>query len=192
MKQLCKIFALILSVVFVSCSDDEGIWIKPDLPLDADVSLLDMWAYEVSFRVQSNGEWKIETQGDWFYVFPTSGRGNATVQICVLENDTQGRQTGKVTLISTTDPSAVQTFEIGQKCAVDYGVTGIIDNQPSIKKYAVGYGYNTLNEYASPNSVTKQIVRWKEMDAEDLIQFNSMLPVPDSTRGRWLVQVVKI
>lgn len=173
MKQLCKIFALILSVIFVSCSDDEGIWIKPDLPLDADVSLLDMWAYEVSFRVQSNGEWKIETQGDWFYVFPTSGRGNATVQICVLENDTQGRQTGKVTLISTTDPSAVQTFEIGQKCAVDYGVTGIIDNQPSIKKYAVGYGYNTLNEYASPNSVTKQIVRWKEMDAEDLIQFNA-------------------
>ncbi|WP_339116979.1 MAC/perforin domain-containing protein [Petrimonas sp.] len=141
--------------------------------MDTDVSLLDMWASEVSFQVQSNGEWTIETQGDWFYVFPTSGSGNATVQICVLENDTQERQTGKVTLLSTTDRSAVQTFEIGQKCAEDYGVTSDANSIPSIKKYAVGYGYNTLNEYASPNSVTKQIVRWNEMKAEDLIQFNA-------------------
>lgn len=173
MTRLFKILALIVGVFFISCTDDEHIWIKPELPQDTDVTLLDMWASEVSFQVQSNGEWTIETQGDWFYVFPTSGSGNVAVQICVLENDTQERQTGKVTLISTTDPSAVQTFEIGQKCADDYGVTGILDDQPSIKKYAVGYGYNTLSEYASPNSVTKQIVRWNEMDAEGLIQFNA-------------------
>lgn len=173
MKRLLKIFALILSVVVVSCSDDEGIWIKPELPLDTDVSLLEMWANQVSFQVQSNGEWKIETEGDWFYVFPASGRGNATVEICVLENDTQERKMGKVTLIPAADPSAVQSFNIGQKTAEDYGLTGILDDQPSIKKYAVGYGYNTLKEYASPNSVTKQIVRWNEMDHVGLIQFNA-------------------
>lgn len=173
MKRFFKIFVLILSVILVSCSDDEGIWIKPELPQDADVTMLDMWANDVLFQVQSNGEWMIETEGDWFYVFPTSGSGNAIVKICVLENDTQERQTGNVTLISTTNPSAMQTFMIGQKSAKDYGVTGIIDDQPSIKKYAVGYGYNTLEEYASPNSVTKQIVRWKEMDEDNLIQFNA-------------------
>lgn len=173
MKRIFNVFALILTVVFISCSDDEGVWIKPELPLDVDVTLLDMWAGEVSFQVQSNGEWTIETLGDWFYVYPASGTGNATVQLCVLENDTPERKTGKVKLVSTTDPSAVQIFEIGQKTAEDYGLTGIIDDQPSIKKYAVGYGYNTLKEYASPNSVTKQIVRWNEMDSENLIQFNA-------------------
>jgi hypothetical protein len=51
-------------------------------------------------------------------------------------------------------------------------VTGILDDQPSIKKYAVGLVYNTLSEY--PLLIfTKQIVRWNEMDAEGLIQFNA-------------------
>ena len=172
MKQLFKICVLI-SVVLISCSDDEDIWVKPEFPQNADVTLLDMWAHMVSFQVQSNGDWEIETQGDWFYLFPTSGSGNTNVQICVLENDTEARQSGKVTLVSTTDRSAVQTFDVGQKCTEDYGVGGILDDTPSVKKYAVGYGYNTLNEYASPNSVTKQIVRWNEMDAEGLIQFNA-------------------
>ena len=173
MKQLFKTFVLILSIVFISCSDNEDIWVKPEFLQDTDVSLLDMWAHEVSFQVQSNGDWEIESQGDWFYLFPTSGSGNSTVKISILENDTDKRQTGKVTLISTTDPSAVQTFNIGQKSVKDYGLTGVLDDLPSIKKYAVGYGYNTLKEYASPNSVTKQIVRWNEMDAEGLIQFNA-------------------
>ncbi|MDD4009813.1 MAG: MAC/perforin domain-containing protein, partial [Fermentimonas sp.] len=173
MKQLFKFCVLILSVVFVSCSDIEDIWVKPELPQDTDVTLLDMWAHEVSFQVESNGDWSIESQGDWFYLYPTSGSGNATVKICVIENDTEARQTGLVSIISTTNPSIVQTFDVGQKCAVDYGVTGVLDDLPSIKKYAVGYGYNTLSEYASPNSVTKQIVRWSEMDDEGLIQFNA-------------------
>lgn len=160
-------------VVFVSCSDEKDIWIKPELPVDIDVTMLDMWANDVSFQVQSNGDWKIETEGDWFYLFPTSGSGNTTVHISVLENNTQERKTGKVFLIPTTDSSGVQTFIIGQKSPEDYGVMGIIDGKPSIKKYAVGYGYNTLNEYASPNSVTNQIVRWNEMDQEGLIQFNA-------------------
>jgi hypothetical protein len=173
MKQSFKFFVLILSVVFFSCSDIEDYWVKPELPQDTDVTLLDMWAHEVLFEVESNGEWEIQTQGDWFYLFPNSGSGRATVKLCVLENDSDVRQTGKVSIISTDDPSVVQTFDVGQKCAVDYGVSGIFDDTPSIKKYAIGYGYNTLSEYASPNAVTKQIVRWKEMDDNGLIQFNA-------------------
>lgn len=61
MKQLFKFCVLILSVVFVSCSDIEDIWVKPELPQDTDVTLLDMWAHEVSFQVESNGDWSIES-----------------------------------------------------------------------------------------------------------------------------------
>jgi hypothetical protein len=81
MKRIFKVLALILTIVFVSCSDDEGVWIKPELPQDTDVTLLEMWANEVPFQLQSNGEWSIETLGDWFYVYPASGTGNATVQL---------------------------------------------------------------------------------------------------------------
>jgi hypothetical protein len=65
-----------------------------------------LWASEVSFQVQSNGEWTIETQGDWFYVFPTSAAAIGRA-ICVLEM-THRTPDGKSNLISTTDPSAVK------------------------------------------------------------------------------------
>jgi len=110
MKQLFKISVLLVSVFLLSCSDNEDFWIKPELPQD--VTMFDMWASEVPLKVQSNGEWKIETMGDWFYVFPTTGSGNATVQICVLENDKNERQKGIINLISTSYPSAKKTIEI--------------------------------------------------------------------------------
>lgn len=172
MKTLFKITSLIVGILLISCSDDEEMWVKTELPQDTDVSLLEIWSYEVPFQVRSNGEWKIETEGDWFYVFPKSGKGDATVQICVLENETEERQTGTITL-STNNSSAIQTLKIGQKCVSDYGVTGMLDNKNATKKYAVGYGYDTRKEYASPDAVKIQIVRWKEMDAADLIALNA-------------------
>ena len=171
MKTFHKIASFIVSIILISCSDNEEMWIKTELPKDTDVSLLDIWSYEVPFEVKSNGEWKIETEGDWFYVFPKSGKGDAIVQICVLENDTEERQAGKITL-STINSSTIQTLKIGQKCVTDYNLTGIEDEKTT-KNYAVGYGYDTRGGYASPNYVKKQIVRWKEMDAEDLIAFNA-------------------
>lgn len=172
MKTFLKITGLIVSILLTSCSDDNEIWIKTELPKDTDISLLDIWSYEVPFQVQSNGDWKIETTGDWFYIFPKSGKGDATVQICVLENETEERQTGTITL-STNNSSVVQTLKIGQKCISDYGLTGMLDNKNTTKKYAVGYGYDTRKEYASPDAVKIQIVRWKEMDTEDLIALNA-------------------
>jgi hypothetical protein len=61
MKQLFKICVLIICIFFISCSDNEDIWVKSESPQDIDVSLLEMWAHEVSFQVQCNGDWKIET-----------------------------------------------------------------------------------------------------------------------------------
>lgn len=55
MKQLFKFCVLVLSIVFVSCSDIEVIWVKPELPQDIDVTLLDMWAHEVSFQEKVMG-----------------------------------------------------------------------------------------------------------------------------------------
>lgn len=172
MKVLFKIASLIVCVLFISCSDNEDMWVKTELPKDTDVSLLEIWSYEVPFQVQSNGDWKIETNGDWFYVFPTSGNGNATVQICVLENNTEERQTGTITL-STTNSSAAQTLKIGQKCESDYALIGVLDGAKSRRKYAVGYGYDTRKDYASLDAVKAQIVRCKEMDDADLIAFNA-------------------
>lgn len=171
MKTLLKITAIVISVFYVSCTDNEDIWVNTELPQETDVSLLDIWAYDVPLKVQSNGEWKIETEGDWFYVFPSSGNGDATVKICILENDTEERQTGRIVFI-TTNSSVVKTFEIGQKSINDYPLTGIQDDFNQ-KRYAVGYGYDIRKEYASPGSVTKQIIRWIEMDDENLIAINA-------------------
>ncbi|MDD4724763.1 MAG: hypothetical protein PHV89_08290 [Fermentimonas sp.] len=42
MKQLIKFFVLVLIVVFISCSDNEDIWVIPEFPQNTDVSMLDM------------------------------------------------------------------------------------------------------------------------------------------------------
>lgn len=173
LEKALAMMALFTGIAFSSCSDNDDFWVESELPQDTDLTMLEVWNYAVPFEVQSNGEWKIETTGDWFYVSPKSGTGNTIVEICVLENDTEDRRRGTIALLSAANSSKMQTFEIGQKSIADYDDNGILDKKPSIKKYAVGFGYNTLGEYASPTSVTNQIVDWYGMDKVDKIQINA-------------------
>lgn len=168
-----KILSAVCSVlaILTSCSDKDT-WIQTEMPETVDDNLFDSWCYSVPMNIKSNGSWEVKTEGDWFYVFPTSGNGNGTINICMIENEKEERNHGKILIIPTSE-GKIQEIEISQKCLLDYGDMAVSGNRGSIKRYAVGYGYNTLGEYASPNDVRGQIVRWLEMDTMNLIQLNS-------------------
>lgn len=161
----------IIAGIMTSCSDKE-LWIEPEMPQEVEDNLFEAGAYATPMNIKSNDSWEVKTEGDWFYVFPTSGSGDGTINICVLDNETYERRKGIITVVSTSGKES-RSIEISQKSLSDYDDNGIMQNTPSVKKYAVGYGYNILGEYASPDGVTKQIVKWNDMDDKDLFQYNS-------------------
>lgn len=172
MKFFSAVLSLFICVLLISCSKDDGIWVETNLPDDTDFTLLESWTYEVPFEVKSNGDWEIETTGDWFYVFPKSGKGNKTVKIAVFENEQDERRTGSINIYSTSS-SVVQTIQIGQKGVLDYNLMDGPTGKRSRKDLAIGFGYDTRMSYASSDAVKIQILRTAEMQDTGLFVINS-------------------
>lgn len=168
-KNLFKVFlSLMLALGVAACSDDVVIKGDVSMPENTDLMKLDAWSYEIPFEVKTDSKWRIETTGDLCYAFPEEGTGNATVQLCIIDNITEERQTGELRVIFPEDESKNKVYKLEQKCEADYG-----DNAVAIgtgnRVYAVGYGYDATNLYANPSSVRKPILKFKEMVDEELI-----------------------
>lgn len=170
MKQLKSMMMMLLaSVLFFACSDDDvSIVAEVEVPQETDLTLLEMWSYEVPFNVKSDSEWRIETTGDICYAMPAEGTGNATVQLCTVDNDEDNRRSGELRIIFPKDEKKNITLKLGQKYAGDYG--GNADAlSVGNRIYAVGYGYNTTGGYANPESVKRPILQFSKMAKEELI-----------------------
>lgn len=161
---------LAIVTIVTSCQKEKLTWVESSIPEGVDVKKLDMWSYDVPIGVKSNGEWKTEITGDWFYLLPESGSGDATIQICVLDNNTEQRQNGTIKIVTKDGNSSV--IEIQQKSAADYDENlSMVDK--GYAKYAVGYGYNALKGiYPSPKCLTKQIVKFSDLYKDDKISFD--------------------
>lgn len=169
MKQLRLMMMLLASVLFFACSDDDiSIQGEIDVPQEVDLMQLEMWSYEVPFSIKSDSEWRIETTGDIGYAMPAEGTGNATVQLCIVDNGEDNRRSGELRIIFPRDEKKNITLKLGQKYAGDYeGNADVLSVGNRI--YAVGYGYNTTGGYANPESVKRPILQFSKMAAEELI-----------------------
>lgn len=153
---------------FIACTDD-NIKIQAEVVLPSDVDLLELeqYSYAIPFEIKSDSEWEIDFDfgdgRDICYVYPESGTGNATVNICVLDNWTDERREGNMYITFPKDESKNQTIKLRQKCNLDRD-----DNLTTVdvgdRIYAVGYGYNYLGDYASQRSVSRSpIVKMQEI-----------------------------
>lgn len=177
MKKSLSLLARIgfaLCAALTSCSDDDvRITGEVNVPQEIDLTKLEKWSYEVPFNIKSDSEWRIETTGDFCYAMPSEGSGNATVQLCILDNDTEGRLDGELRVIFPADEKKNIVMPLQQKCAADYDVNAT-DLNVGNRIYAVGYGYNTTGGYANPESVKRPILKFKEMAEEELIVLGSV------------------
>lgn len=163
-----------LCAALASCSDDDvRITGEVEVPQEIDLTQLEKWSYEVPFNIKSDSEWRIETTGDFCYAVPSEGSGNATVQLCILDNDTEGRLDGELRIIFPADEKRNIVMPLQQKCAADYDVNAS-DLNVGNRVYAVGYGYNTTGGYANPESVKRPILKFKEMAEAELIVLGSV------------------
>ena len=175
MKKLVsfKISALVIAMfaccmTFSACSDDdlEGIQAEVVLPSDVDLMELEAWSYVVPFEIKSDSEWRIEKNGDFFDVIPSEGEGNATVEIHVTDNIYEERQNGELRIVFPNDESKNMILNLQQKWEGDYDEN---DNETATvgpKKYALGYGYNVMEQYANSASVKGQIFMMNDLYAK--------------------------
>ncbi len=152
---------------FTSCKDADLGKIKGEVevPEDTDLMELEQYSYTIPLEIKSDSEWEVEFVFDDQYIcyaFPEKGKGNATVQLCVLDNWNDERRTGEMHINFPKDPSKNQVIPLRQKGNLDSDVN-ITDVTKGDRIYAVGYGYNYLGEYASANSVSRNpIIRIAE------------------------------
>ena len=145
---------------------------------DADI-LVEAGANEFTLAIQTEGEWKAESDSRFMYCKTESGKGNATLTVAVQDNESSDRKTGHILITFPGHESENKTITVEQKYLGDYG-----DNGANIKRgnqvYAVGYSYDTMGEWASPNSVKKQV-----FDTNRLIELEalSLGPVQMSLRN---------
>ena len=175
MKKLVsfKISALVIAMfaccmTFSACSDDDdlvGIQAEVVLPSDVDLMELEAWSYVVPFEIKSDSEWRIEKNGDFFDVIPSEGEGNATVEIHVTDNIYEERQNGELRIVFPNDESKNMILNLQQKWEGDYDENDNATATVGTKKYALGYGYNVMNQYANSASVKGQIFRMNELYA---------------------------
>lgn len=133
---------------------------------------LDSWSYEIPFDIQSDSEWKIETTGDFCYAYPESGTGNATVKLCIVDNDDDMSRTGELRVIFPKDSSKNKIYQLKQMCVADYGENSVTINSGN-RIYAVGYGYNANAGYASVDAVKKPILRFAKAAEDEVIVIGS-------------------
>jgi len=78
----------------MSCQDTSELVPEFEISISGE-NLMNLGATQTirEFEVNSNTDWEIEAQGDWFFVSPVKGRGNSLVTLYVestIDEDREG------------------------------------------------------------------------------------------------------
>ena len=110
-------------------------------------------------QIDCEGEWKIDLKFNnqyhhFCYALPSEGVGPQTIKLCMIDNWTDERNEGEMTIIDKKNPENTRSFRISQKCNLDNrAATRGEDGESSGNEervgdiaFAVGYGYNLMSE----------------------------------------------
>jgi uncharacterized protein (TIGR02145 family) len=126
---------------------------------------LEQYSYSVPVKVNVEGDWEIDLQfndeeNEFCYVSPSKGHGPAEIKLCVLDNWTNQRNEGKMTIRDLNNSNNNQSFRLMQKCNLDNSKymalrsrtrgegddAAASESKSGIEQgdiiYGVGYGYN--------------------------------------------------
>ena len=179
-----KKYLLIMTMAvlgLVACSDqfdesrlDTKISLPEDAEFENDAMLVHQWGGEFSLGIATNGEWKIESDRRFLRPDVKAGTGNATVTISVEENTTDERKVGHLTIVFPGHEDLNKTLTVEQEWYGDPVPNGAEEIETSNKIYAVGFSYDCMGEYASPNSVMKEVFNTKEMMKDNVLAVNTV------------------
>ena len=124
---------LACSFTFSGCSDEEPNTVQTEVVFADDVNLtkIDQWessmeleqlGTNIPFEIRSNSEWEILFAFDdncFCLAYPNKGVGNATVELCVFNNPTDERCTGKMYIVFPKDLGKSHIVQLSQKGDID-------------------------------------------------------------------------
>ena len=92
---------------------------------------LEQYSHSVPVEVSAKGDWTIDLQFEdedhqFCYVYPRQGHGPATVKLYMLDNWTETRNNGTMTISDLGNPNNNKVIALQQKCNLDnrqYGFT---------------------------------------------------------------------
>ena len=144
MKNLISLNAVVLfvsmlvcGIIFSGCSDEEegdefnAIQAEVVFPSDVNLTKIDQWessmeleqlGTNIPFEIRSNSEWEISFAFDDYcfcLAYPNKGVGNATVELCVFNNPTDERCTGKMYIVFPKDLGKSHIVQLSQKGDID-------------------------------------------------------------------------
>ena len=132
---------------------------------------LDSHSYTIPFEVVSDSEWKIEFDEageEIAYVHPSSGKGNATVKLYILDNLTNESRQGTMTVVFPADDSKNEVVTLKQKAkngSDDNFSTEAVGNIT----YGVGYGFNVVTGVGA-RAIKSQIIKAQLLTEENYVQ----------------------
>ena len=124
---------LACSFTFSGCSDEVPNTVQAEVVFADDVNLtkIDQWessmeleqlGTNIPFEIRSNSEWEILFAFDdncFCLAYPNKGVGNATVELCVFNNPTDERCTGKMYIVFPKDLGKSHIVQLSQKGDID-------------------------------------------------------------------------
>ena len=121
-----------------------------------DLMDLEQYGYTVPVEVKCEGAWKVDFKFDrgsrhFCYADIEEGVGPQTIKLCVTDNWTNHRNSGKMIITDLKNDENTKVINLGQKCNLDNPAmtrSGATTSQDDIQEgdilLAVGYGYNVM------------------------------------------------
>ena len=120
-------------LLVVSCESKDSDTIQAEVVFPSDVNLtkIDQWESSIELEqqgtnipieIKSNSEWEIYFSFDdncFCLAYPNKGIGNATVELCVFNNPTDERCTGKMYIVFPKDLGKSHIVQLSQKGDID-------------------------------------------------------------------------
>lgn len=168
MKKMYRIITIILlSFTLFSCQKNQDIFGEVSQPIDGDWTSLEQHSYIAKFSVESNSDWEIQTEGDWFVPYQTKGAGTAIVDIEITDNNSDVRREGVLTIKFLQDQSKNKVINLRQKSLAD--IDDNADIQEGTRRYGVGFGYDATGNYAASSSCKSQVFLVQKMINDEII-----------------------
>ena len=174
------LYCIVAGTALLSCSDDqfqENASLSPTAAVlgeSTDLASIEQYGYAIPFEVKADGDWEITFQFNEghqiCYALPDHGKGPMKIKVCVLDNWTDERRTGEMTVTDLTNGTKT-SYPLSQKCNLDNGTRAGNLVAPSKGNiiYGVGYGYN-IYKPLSEGIALCPIVRVEEFIANNIIE----------------------
>lgn len=168
-KRLFNILAIGLFLFsLASCNDDGVDMIETEIEIESGEDFLSLsrlaGEYKIDIQTESNATWKATVDGKLGYVAldDTMGVGSKTITLYTSTNRYDEDRTANLCITFPGYEASNQTIPLKQM-----GKLSDPENADHLSVgnhiYAVGYGYDTRDKWANPNSVKAEILKTSEM-----------------------------